>query len=383
MSSLHTSFLSSVLAFATWPVFATTVNVTRLPAGGVQPQAVTDAEGTVHLIYLGGEARASDIFYQRKRSHETAFPKPLRVNSQSASAVAAGTIRGAQLAIGQNGRVHVAWNGAAVHTPGKPMESAMFYTRLAEDGKSFEPQRNLMTFTTTLDGGGSVAADARGNVYVVWHGSTPENKSGEVGRNVYVARSTDGGKTFSKERPALSSSLGACACCGLRAGVDGQGSLFVLYRAAMDVMNRDITALLSVDRGESFRAVPVHKWKISKCPMSSQSFAATPAGMLAGWETDGRVYFAPLDAVKGKVGERVLVSAKGNAKHVVLAANAKGETLAAWTEGTGWQKGGAAAWQLFDRAGQPAGEAGRASDLPVWGLAAVWANADGSFSIIY
>jgi hypothetical protein len=37
----------------------------------------------------------------------------LRVNSQQGSAIAAGAIRGAHLAVGRNGRVHVAWNGSS------------------------------------------------------------------------------------------------------------------------------------------------------------------------------------------------------------------------------------------------------------------------------
>ena len=34
------------------------------------------------------------------------------MNSQEGSAIAAGNIRGARIAIGQNGRIHVAWNGS-------------------------------------------------------------------------------------------------------------------------------------------------------------------------------------------------------------------------------------------------------------------------------
>jgi hypothetical protein len=43
------------------------------------------------------------------------------VNSQPESAIAAGTIRGAQLAIGKAGRVHVAWNGSQNAEPVGPL----------------------------------------------------------------------------------------------------------------------------------------------------------------------------------------------------------------------------------------------------------------------
>jgi len=53
-----------------------------------------------------------------------------------------------------------------------------------------------------------------------------------------------------------------------------------------------------------------------------------------------------------------------------LAVNARGEMILAWTEGTGWQRGGALAWQVYDKAGQPTAERGqRPCAISVWGLA--------------
>jgi hypothetical protein len=45
----------------------------------------------------------------------------------------------------------------------------MFYSRLTDDHTAFEPERNLMTHTFGLDGGGTLAADAAGQVYVAGH----------------------------------------------------------------------------------------------------------------------------------------------------------------------------------------------------------------------
>ena len=70
-------------------------------------------------------------------------------------------------------------------------------------------------------------------------------------------------------------------------------------------------------------------------------------------------------------------------RHPSLAVNAAGDTLLAWTEGTGWQKGGSLAWQVFDRNGRAVGEPGRAPGVPVWGLVAAVAKRDGTFAVIY
>ena len=67
-----------------------------------------------------------------------------------------------------------------------------------------------------------------------------------------------------------------------------------------------------------------------------------------------------------------------------MAGNTRGETLLGWTEGTGWQKGGSLAWQLFDRSGRPMEEKGRLEGaVPVWGLATAGARPDGGFTIVY
>src|SRR5947209_20326242 len=84
------------------------VDVVKTPAGGIQPQAVVDEQGVVHLIYFKGEPGWGDLFYVRRDPDTKRFSEPLRVNSQPGSGIATGTIRGGQLALGKGGRLHVA-----------------------------------------------------------------------------------------------------------------------------------------------------------------------------------------------------------------------------------------------------------------------------------
>src|SRR5215213_8031862 len=70
------------------------VDVRRIPDGGVQPQAAVDAKGIVHLIYLKGDPAKCDVLYARSTDGGSTWSDPLRVNSQPASAIAMGTVRG-------------------------------------------------------------------------------------------------------------------------------------------------------------------------------------------------------------------------------------------------------------------------------------------------
>jgi hypothetical protein len=360
------------------------VTLLRVPGRGIQPQVAIDGKGIVHLIYFRGDPAHGDVFYVRSEDSGAHFSSPLRVNSQPGSVIAVGSIRGAHLAVGKNGRVHVAWMGSDRAEPKAPGNSTpMLYTRINDSGTAFEQQRNVIRFATGLNGGGSVAADDAGNVYVAWHASETEDK-GEANRRVWVARSTDEGKTFAREKAASTSGIGVCGCCGMRAFSDGKGNLCMLYRSVTEAVHRDVYLLASTDHGSKFESEKLHPWKVPACTMSSFAFGETPAGVLAAWDTEGQVYFARIDPETGKGAEPVAApGASRERKHPVVAGNDRKETILVWTEGTGWERGGAVAWQVFDKDGKPTAERGRTDGVPVWSLPAVLVRPDGGFTIVY
>jgi hypothetical protein len=361
------------------------VTVIATPHGGIQPQAVTDSAGVLHLIYFKGDPAAGDLFYVRSGPGTTEFSKPVQVNSQPGSAVAVGTIRGGQIALGRDGRVHVAWNGSQSAAPPNPIKGTpMLYSRLQKDRGAFESQRNLMHRSFYLDGGGSIAADKAGNVFVAWHATSSDAAEGESGRRLWIARSQDDGATFAEEEPALEDATGACACCGTKALVDRQGALYVLFRAATRNVERDMMLATSRDQGAHFKAVSLQPWPVSTCPMSSESLFDTPAGVIAAWETKGQIAYARIDSKSMAASPPISPPGGGNRKHPAVAANAEGETILVWAEDTGWKRGGSLVWRIFDRTGRATREMGRVNDgVPVWGLPCALALANGRFVIFH
>jgi hypothetical protein len=370
--------------FGEWPGNATDeVTLIRTPDGGIQPQLAVDDGGTLHLLYFKGEAAAGDLFYARRSAGDPQFRAPIRVNRTPRSAMAIGTIRGGQMAIGKAGRVHVAWNGVSPKG-GDHLKAPMLYTRLNDAGTAFETERDVITRARGLDGGGSVAADGRGNVYVTWHAPKPGTTLGEPGRAVFVAHSDDGGQTFAPERLATEIPTGACGCCGMKVLADGRGGLLISYRGASETGNRDQILLGAWNGSLEFEIVLRHPWKIGSCPMSSASLGNTPNSVLAAWETDGHVYWSRFGIRGSQPSAPVSPPSMGrNPKHPVVVGNSQGEVLLVWTEQTGWAKGGDVAWQRFDSAGRGLGDKGHASGLPAWSLATAAATEDDRFIIIY
>jgi hypothetical protein len=353
------------------------VSVVPTPDGGIQPQAVADDRGTIHIVYFSGDAGGGDLYYRRLiRTGEDRGAAPVRVNSVAGSALATGSVRGAQIALGRNGIVHVAWHGSKpVEGSGSP-HPPVWYAR-SLDGSRFEGQRMLSGAISGIDGS-TVAADRAGRVTVAWHGLG--EKAGEEARLVYLANSANDGASFAAAVPATSAPIGACGCCGLKALFDRTGTLNVLYRAATDGKHRD-TTWLAIHGGVARAPVRVHPWEIEACPMSTFALADAGNGVAAAWETAQQIYAATLDPSTGSVQDVAAVPGSGSRKHPSIAVNAAGDRLLAWAENTAWKRGGTFAWRITSGSGTELAHSADAGPVPVWGLVSAVAIPDGSFVI--
>jgi len=367
----------SALTLVTRTAATPAVTLLPTPGNGLQPQAVDDARGTLHVLYFKGDPAAGDLYYVHRAFGATVFDPPIRVNSEPGTAIATGSVRGGHLALGRGGWIHVAWD--ASHPVGQPgaTYTPMYYTRLSPTEHAFEPQRAI-GHTVYLDGG-TLAADSNGHVYLLWHakGST----EGEEHRAVYLAASSDNGEHFDTERPIVEEG-GVCACCAVGAFVDRSNALDILYRAAADGIHRDATWAVAGPDGV-IHSQRLGAWELNACPMTTFAFAEGPSGLLGAWQTAHQIYFASLDSVHMTHGTVQALAGEGTRSHPSVAINSRGERLIAWTDGTAWARGGTLAWELQDASGARVEAKENAAPVPVWGLVSAVATSDGAFVILY
>jgi hypothetical protein len=155
-----------------------------------------------------------------------------------------------------------------------------------------------------------------------------------------------------------------------------RGELFVMYRTAREIVHRDMNLLVSKDRGKDFQALDLQRWEIGGCPMSTSSLTAAQGRVLAAWETNKQVFFGDVTQAGASMVTPVAAPGSGkDRKHPSVAINAAGETLMAWTDGTGWKRGGTLNWALF-RNGAVISSRPDAGTVPTWGMPAVVALHD-------
>ena len=360
---------------------APAVQLKRVPEGGIQPQTAIGSSGTVHLVYFKGDPSGGDLFYAKSKDGWN-FSTPIRVNSVPGTAIAVGNIRGPRIAVGRHDRVYVAWNGSRKAADANGGKSPMLFTRLNDAGTAFEPERNLIRAAYGIDGGGGLAADQRGNVYVFWHAPMPQT-SGEENRRVWMARSENDGKTFAAERTAWSEPTGACGCCSLNAFADQTGKVYVLFRSAQQMVHRNMYLLESNDHGNTFKGSDISNWTVGYCVMSTEAFTSDRDQVLAAWETEKKIQVGRIAANSANVMQVSLPDAGNNQKYPSLAADRAGLVLVAWTEGMGWKRGGSLHWQLLDKSLRPTGKPGAADGVPAWSLDSAYARPNGGFVILY
>ncbi|HEX2268032.1 MAG TPA: sialidase family protein, partial [Pyrinomonadaceae bacterium] len=194
---------------------ATTANVAAAPhklsadgADAAEPTAAVASDGSFYVAWVNHEAKNADVMLARFDAHGKASGAPVRVNPQAGTATA---WRGDQpsVAVAKNGSVYVVWT-ARVEANGK--KGTDLYLSVSNDmGQTFAaPVKINDDKTPAAHGMHSLGVSGDGRIYVSWldernvHVPKPSTKAEghhmESNRELFIADSSDGGRTFSRNR---------------------------------------------------------------------------------------------------------------------------------------------------------------------------------------
>ncbi len=264
-------------------------------------------DGTFYVAWVNHEAKQADVMLARFNAAGELQGSPVRVNRQPGVATA---WRGDQpsLAVSKAGAVHVLWTPRVEE--GEKHGTDVYLSTSTDRGQSFVTEVKVNDDKATgAHGMHSLAVAADGRIYAAWldernvHTPKPSTKAEghhmESNRDLYLAYSTDGGRTFSANNKVASE---ACPCCKTSLAVSPDGTLYAGWRQVLPGSFRHIAVAGSADGGKSF-STPVivsdDRWVLQGCPVSGPSLSVdrSSGNLKVVWYAAGEgsaagVYFA-------------------------------------------------------------------------------------------
>jgi hypothetical protein len=252
-----------------------------------EPVTTTAPGGGFYVAWVNHNANLADVMLARFDNEGAANGPAVRVNPQAGNATA---WRGDPPSVAVTDRaVYVLWT-ARVEVNGK--KGTDLYLSASEDhGKTFATtERDNDDKLPGAHGMHSLAVSRDGRIYVAWldernvSAPKPSKHAGghhmESNRELFIASSADGGKTFSANRKVAAD---ACPCCKTALAVATDGTIYASWRQVLPGNFRHIAVASSTDNAASFSApviVSDDKWMLQGCPVSGPSLSTDKNGAL-------------------------------------------------------------------------------------------------------
>lgn len=255
----------------------------RLLALGQMPNLASDRFKNLHLVYGNGDS----IFYSHSAGNGSNFAKPVLV--AVLPHLAASHTRGPQIAVGDNGLLITACTN-----------EGNIFSYKNENGTWSQTARVNDVDTTAKENLMALSADGK-NAFAVWLDLRGNKRNKIVG-----ARSTDGGKTWLKNKIIYASpDSSVCECCKPSVVVKGN-EVLVMFRNWLDG-NRDLYLIKSNDGGNSFGAAQklgTGNWPLKGCPMDGGGMAVSEKGsVVTVWNRMGAIYSCAPQQQENEIGK--------------------------------------------------------------------------------
>lgn len=276
-----------------------------------QPQ-LAGRGSDVGVVYGAGNA----IYFAAFTDSGATFRPPVLVSSTGHLSL--GMHRGPRVAYTPQGIVV----SAIVGEQGKGRDGDLLAWRSKDGGNSWsEPARVNDVTGSAREGLHAMAFGGDDTLFAAWLDLRGK------GTRIYGTISKDGGATWSGNRLVYASPSGTvCQCCHPSVAVDTSGAILVMFRNALEG-SRDLYLARSEDGGKTFddaRKLGLGTWKLEACPMDGGGLAVDQKGRVTTiWRREETLFVSD-----GDPRERSL----GSGRNPTTVATQTG-VYAGWTEG--------------------------------------------------
>lgn len=313
------------------PKYMTVHNVKNV----VGPSVQIDEQGYVSAAWVEEDKETRAILFARSEQPGGPLGKPVRVNQPNENPYyrqesPALVVRGDE--------VFISWS--LTHpkmTPDKPFSGELRLSRSSDGGRTFASSILVnddgQVIAHSFD---AIRAAPDGVLHLAWI----DGREGKKEPGTFVARSTDQGRTISKNFKVDDNT---CVCCRTSIAMSAEGVVYVAWRKIFDGNIRETVVARSTDDGQTFSAPVVvgnDRWVYQACPHRPASLGVDQSGRLyVVWYTEGAdetpaIYVAYSDD-QGKTfsEKRQLNRSKGTfPDHPQMAVDTDGRIIVIWEE---------------------------------------------------
>lgn len=250
------------------------------PALAREPQAAVDAAGNVYVAFGAGDA----LYCSASPDGGRTFSPAVKIGG--AGKLSLGMRRGPRVAVAGRSVVVSAIYGEQ----GRGRDGELVAWRSLDGGRTWRgPSRVSDSPGAAREGLHAMAASPDGKTLAC----TWLDMRG-TGTEIYLSLSRDGGATWEKNRSIYRSPDGTvCECCHPSAAFGPRGELLIMWRNWLGGA-RDMYLARSQDGGKTFGAAEklgAGTWPLNACPMDGGAVAVGPKGEVATvWRRDQETF---------------------------------------------------------------------------------------------
>lgn len=321
------------------------VSLTEKSGGGAAPVLAKSSNGQVTLAWVSAPNGGKDgRLYAQSGVQAAIATSPAELRDPAGSLSIYGEVP-PKIAYGGDGTLYASYLVTRA-VPGQRWPQNLLRFSVSADGGAHWSAPTTVTGDTAFgsysDHALSVAPN--GTLYLSWLSVAGADTS-----HTYFARSTDGGKSWAK--PLVVDQDRSCPCCRTAMAVGPDGALYLAWRKRFALAGgeeeRDIVLARSTDGGKTWsRPARVHAdgWRVNYCPDAGPSVKVSADGTVhVAWWT-GKPGNAGTQYTKSTDGGRTFsapvalgIAAQSRASHIQLELGDSAHAsyvVAAWDDGT-------------------------------------------------
>lgn len=317
------------------PIFGPKHLTVRQVKGVVGPSVQIDDQGRISAAWVEEDKETRTILFAKSETPGGPLGTPVAVNQPGENPYHRQETP-ALIVRGQD--VFVTWSMAHPKmTPDKPFSGELRLSRSSDGGRSFGPSTLVnddnQVIQHTFDAL-QVAPDG------VLHFAWIDGREGKKDPGTFVARSTDSGRTITKNFKVDDNT---CVCCRTSIATSDDGVVYVAWRKIFDGNVRETVVSRSTDGGQTFSqpiVVGNDRWVYQACPHRPASLGVDRLGRLyVVWYTEGAdetpaIYMAYSDDQGQTFSQKKQLNrSKGTfPDHPQMAVDLQGRVIVVWEE---------------------------------------------------